>query len=193
MWLLEFKDKVSPLALICYFLLCLSSSERILGNRRTGWGNWNWRPEWQGHVFSLVTPGHGKNSFLWVIRSGTPRAKQHYPSVVFSPTFYYFQTYSKVERISQLTHVYPSPRLYHWHYTIFVLLHIYPSVHPFHTAVSEGGFKPGLFLAKASFLSIIPYLGWPAIPVFPGLRVVLRYGTFRFDISTGEFYTVILA
>lgn len=105
MGLLEFKDKFCSFALICYFLQ-LPPSERFLGNIRTGWGNWNVKTKRMRPWVLFSDSMRWKNSFLWGLRRGTPRAKRRYSCFVSPPTFYYFQTCSKVESIVQLTHMY---------------------------------------------------------------------------------------
>ena len=90
MGLLEFKDKFCSFALICYFLQ-LPPSERFLGNIRTGWGNWNVKTKRMRPWVLFSDSMRWKNSFLWGLRRGTPRAKRRYSCFVSPPTFYYFQ------------------------------------------------------------------------------------------------------
>lgn len=84
----------------------LPPSERFLGNRRTGWGNGNVKTRRMRPWVLFSDSMTWKNSFLWGLRPGAPRAEQRFSCFVFPPTFYYFQTCSKVERILQLTHMY---------------------------------------------------------------------------------------
>lgn len=124
-------------SLLCFLLLCLSFSERFLGNREIEWGSCNVKTRMTRAfvLFSFsMTRKLSLSPGIWC-----PRAQRHFPYFLFSPTFYFFKKNQQSWRFLQLTHVRPSLRLYL--FTIFALLHhsiylsITPSLDLFHTTI----------------------------------------------------------
>ena len=152
-----------------------------------------WRPEECRHLFSLVAPWHGKTSFLWVLRSGTPEPSSVTPTLSFPQHFIISKHTAKLKEFYSY-HMYT----HHPGCTINILLYLFChiSIHLsitlsldwFHTASRWTRIQTRSVPCQNLFplhYTIFRVTSHPSLPR-KGLGVVLGHRTCSFNISTAQ-------